>query len=665
MGSNLLNIGKSGLLAAQVGMATTGNNITNANVPGYSRERIVQSASKAQDVGYGFVGSGTEVNSVVRYYSDFLTQQLRSAQSSKSALDTYNAQISQVDNLLADTSSGLAPALQDFFKGVQDVASNPASAASRQALLSTADSLAGRFQGLNGRLVEIRDGVNSQITSNVTVINSFATQIADLNDQIGKFGNSETSPPNDLLDKRDQIISEMNKQVKTTVTDGGNGSVTVSVGSGQPLVVGNHAFQLAVTNSPTDLTRVQVGYVTGTKVTVLADSALSGGELGGLLEFRSTTLDKAQNDLGRIAVGLAQTFNAQHALGQDQNGALGGTFFTEAPAVVGANVHNNVTSTAVVTAKVSDASKLTGGDYRVDYDGSNYTVTPLKGGPQTLISPYPQVGPQTIDGVDFTITGASAQGDSFVVQPTINGASGFTVAISDLSKIAAAAPITTTNPTTNTGHAQIGAGSVGSDYLVPANQLAAPFTLTYTGVPGSPGLPGTLSGFPAGQSVTVTVKGQPPVVYAPGVPVKYVDGATLSIGGANNNAISVDFTGLPLNGDTFTVGPNTAGVGDNRNARLLGALQTTNIFNGKSTTYQGAYAEAVSVVGNKAREVQVNSLSGDALLAQATQAQQSVSGVNLDEEATNLLRYQQAYQAAGKVMQIASTMFDVLLSIGH
>ncbi len=654
MAGDLLSIGKSGLFAAQVGLSTAGHNISNANVAGYSRQAVVQASAPAQDYGYGFVGSGTEVASIKRYSDDFLASQVRSAQASTSSLDAFNAQISQVDNLLADTTSGLSPALQDFFKGVQDVSSNPASVASRQALLSTADSLAARFQGLNGRLEEVRDGVNTQITSNVTLINSYAQQIAQLNDQIGAFGAADSSQPNDLLDARDKLVTDLNKQVKATVVKGDNNSLTISIGSGQPLVVGKKSFELAATTSPVDLNRIQVGYVSGDKITVLSDTALSGGELGGLFEFRATTLDRAQNSLGRIAITLADSFNAQHHLGQDQSGAMGGDFFVQADAFVGRNLNNSAASTTQVTAKVSDPTKLTQSDYTVSFDGNNYMVTRQSDNQKTAISPYPQTQAQTIDGVDFSITGVAATGDNFVVRPTVNGAAQFAVALSDRSKIAAAAPVATAAPVSNTGSAQISEGSVDAAYLQPGNALAAPVTLSYDSASGS------LTGFPASQAVTVTVNGAKTVYPAGTAAIPYTDGASYNFGGVN-----FAFTGAPAQGDTFSVGPNTSGVGDNRNMRLLGALQTTNIVDGGTATYQSAYAELVSFIGNKTREVQVNGQAGAAQLAQATAAQQNVVGVNLDEEATNLLKYQQAYQAAGKVMQIASTLFDTLLSLGR
>ncbi|MEC5162262.1 flagellar hook-associated protein 1 [Janthinobacterium sp. CG_23.3] len=654
MSINLLNIGKSGLMAAQLGLATTGHNISNANVTGYSRQTVLQRNAVPNQAGYGFVGTGTEVAQVKRVYDNFLANQVRAAQSASSGHEAVYTQISQIDNLLADPSAGLSPSLQEFFKSVQDVSANPASVASRQALLSGAGSLASRFQGLTARLREIGNGVTSEIKGSVASINSFATQIAELNASISNLGVNETNLPNDLLDQRDQLINEMSKYVKVTVTPGENNSVTVAIGSGQPLVLGKHAFQLATTPALTNPDRLEVGYMIGDTVSVLGEGALNGGSLGGLLEFRSGTLDRVQNSLGRLAVTMAITFNDQHKLGQDQNGAPGGAFFSVAAPVVAADYRNNATSTAAVTATISDPTKLTVSDYAVRYDGADFVVTRQSDGQRTTIAPYPQSGPQTIDGVDFSISGSAAEADNFMVKPTANGAAGFNVLITDRAKIAAAAPVSTSSPLANTGNAKISAGSVDSAYLLPGNTLAAPVTLTYNLAGNS------LSGFPPGQAVTVTANGVPTVYPAGTASIPYTNGAELSFGG-----VHVAIAGTPGAGDQFSVGPNVSGVGDNRNMALLGALQTKNILDGGKATYQGAYAETVSFVGNTTREVQINGLASTALLEQTETAQQSLSGVNLDEEAANLLRYQQAYQASGKVMQLASTLFDVIIGLGR
>jgi len=654
--SSLLSIGTSGLLSAQVGLSTTGNNITNASVAGYSRQAAIQVDSSTRDEGFGFVGSGTEVTAVRRYYDNFLATQLRGAETNQASLDAYNKQISQVDNLLADPTAGLSPALQDFFNGVQDATSNPASAASRQALLSSAGSLASRFQGLSARLTEIADGVNNQIASNVTEINSYAREIASLNNTISGI-TTDGKPANDLLDHRDQLVTELNKLVKTTVLQGPNNTLTVEMGTGQPLVVGTTAFQLGTSNSPTDVARVTLGYQADNgSFSPLPESVFTGGQLGGLLDFRNGTLDRAQNSLGQVAAGLAVSFNAQHALGQDQNGDMGTAFFAPINAYVGRNNRNSQASTADVTAVVSDASALTASDYSVDYDGTNFNVTRKSDGKITQINPFPQTVPQTIDGVDYTITGTPQAKDNFLVRPTYQAASQMNVLITDRSKIALAAPITTAAPTTNSGNGKITPGSVDAGYLVPGAALTAPLTLTFDKASG------TLSGFPATQDVTVTVTvngTSTSTVYPAGsASVPYTDGAQINFGGIN-----FSIGGTLADQDTFTIGPNVSGVGDSRNGALLAGLQSKNILDGGKATYQTTYAQMVNFVGNKAREAQISNSAADAAVQQATNQQQSVSGVNLDEEAANLLRYQQAYQAAGKVVQMASTLFDTLLNI--
>jgi len=652
MSGNLLSIGKSGLFAAQTALATTGHNITNANVEGYSRQGVVQANSTAMETGVGFTGTGTKVAEIKRYSDDFLNNQVRTATASTASLDAYYAQVSQIDNLLADTTSGLSPAIQNFFSAVQDVTGNGASIPSRQALMSAAETLAGSFQQIDARLEEIGEGVNSQIETNVNLINTYAKQIAEINSKIGSYGSTEQRQPNDLLDQRDQLIMELNKHVKASVTAGSNNALNVSIGNGQPLVVGQQAFQLATMKTPTDLTRLTVGYVTGDKVTQLPENALTGGELGGMLEFRTNTLDRVQNQIGRLALGMAMTFNDQHKLGIDSNGLQGKDFFVQAPAFVSAAVDNAKPTTAKVGAQVTDPTKLTDSDYKVESDGSSFFVTRMSDNTRTKIDPYNAAGTtQTIDGVAFTFSGTAASGDNYLVRPTANGASGFQMALSDVSEIAAGTPIATSAPIANKGTGQISAGSVSSSYFTAPPTL--PVTLSYDSASG-----GQLTGFPAGATVTMTLNGTTTTHTGGSAPFKA--GASYSFSGVN-----LTMSGVPQQGDSFAIAANTAGTADTRNIQALGALQTKNIFNGNSATYQSAFAQTVSAVGNKTREVQVNASAGAALLKQVQGAASDVSGVNLDEEATNLLKYQQAYQAAGKVMQIANTIFDTLLSIGR
>jgi flagellar hook-associated protein 1 FlgK len=607
---------------------------------------VVQSAAQAQDYGFGFMGQGTEVSTVRRVYNDFLGVQVQNAQASKSGLDSYYAQIKQIDNLLADPTSGLSPTLQDFFAGVQELSSNPTSLPSRQAALSSAESLASRFQSLAGRLDEMKQGVNTQIQSSVGVINAYAEQIAKLNDAISKVQRADGQPANDLLDQRDQLILDLNKEIKVTVVKQGDNNYNVFIGNGQALVVGMNTAQLTTQASATNPEKIEVAYLASNgSVVSLGETGLTGGKLGGLIEFRSKTLEPAQNGLGRVAVGLASTFNAQHRRGVDLNGAAGGTFFTAASPVVTASTRNDDTSTAAVTASIGNANALTTSDYRLQYDGTNYTLTRLSD--NTTTSPI--TSGQTVDGMTLSLSGTAVTGDSFLIRPTVNGASGLRVAISDPAKIAAAATVApTTANGTNSGSGLISAATVDSTYT----QLGAALTLTYSSGTNE------LSGFPSTQAVTVT-SGGIPTVYSAGTPVPYTADATISFGG-----VSFTMSGIPADGDTFTVTPSISGVGDNRNALLLGALQTANTLGNGTANYQNAYSQIVSQIGNKTRELEVTSNAAGKLLSEATLSVQNESGVNLDEEAANLLRYQQAYQAAGKVMQIASELFNVLLSLG-
>lgn len=655
--SSLLAIGKTGLYAAQAALSTTGHNITNANVAGFSRQVVVQATTAALDTGVGFQGTGTQVAQIKRYSDNFLNTQVRNAQASTSGLESYYSQIKQIDNLLADSTSGLSPAMQDFFKGVQDMAANRASVPSRQAMLSSAESLATRLQGLDARLGEIRDGVNSEIETSVTAINTYAGQIAKLNEQIGNYAASEQRPPNDLLDQRDQVVLELNKYVKANVTPGDNNSLTVSFGNGQPLVVGQDSYKLATMQAPTDLTRTEVGYQVGSKVSVLPEGAITGGKLGGVLEFRSGTLDKAQSQLGKIAIGMAFEFNQQHKLGLDQNGDPGKDFFSVAKAYVGKSVNNSPSSTAEIAARVTDPSQLQDSDYQIKFDGANYSMVRLSDNKAVATVTPGADGAATLEygGVEFDFSGSARAGDTFLVRPTINGAADFKVLANDVSQIAAAAPIATSAPLSNTGTGKISEGKVDERFLGTPPDL--PITLEFTKAPGA--ATGTISGFPAGVQVyKLNEKGEElPVGPAN---IAFENGATYSFGG-----IQVTLTGAPGSGDKFEIASNDSGVGDTRNIAALGQLQTKNIFNDGTATLQSSYAQMVSEVGNKTREVQINAAAGNSLLAQAQGAAADVSGVNLDEEAANLIKYQQAYQASSKVMQIAGTIFDTLLSIAR
>lgn len=640
MSTGIFGIGLSGLNAAQAGLATAGHNISNAATPGYNRQQTVQVTALPQLTGAGFIGNGVQVTTVKRIYDEFLTYQVAQAQTQSSQLDSYYAQIKQLDNMLGDPSSGLSPALQSFFTAVDDVAANPSVVPSRQALLSGAQSLVSRFQSLNQRLAEIRNGINSQVTSSVTAINSLAQQIARLNQNIVLTqGTAGGQPANDLLDQRDQLVAQLNQQINATVVKQDDGSYNIFIGNGQALVMGVQTLALTATASPADPSRMVVGYTSAGGPILIPESSLQGGALGGLLAFRNGTLDSAQNALGRVAIGLAQTFNDQHRLGQDLNGALGGNFFNvPKPNVIAASGNNPASN---ITAGISSVSALTTSDYKFSFDGTNYTLTRLSDGVASSTTVAPSgATPLALDGISITAATLNA-GESFQIQPTRNGAQDISVAINDTAKIAAAAPIRTAAALTNTGTASISAGSVDAPPPTNAN-LQQPVTITFhSPYDGQFDVTGTGTGLPATNQA-------------------YTAGSNISF-----NGWTARISGSPAAGDVFTIGPNSNGTADNRNALLLGVLRTGNTLVGGTASYQSAYGQLVSDIGNKTRELEVTSKAQANLVTQTRQAQQSLSGVNLDEEAANLMRYQQAYQAAGKVMQIASRLFDTVLALGQ
>jgi flagellar hook-associated protein 1 FlgK len=420
---------------------------------------------------------------------------------------------------------------------------------------------------------------------------------------------------------------------------------------GLPVVLGSTTMQLTTTPSPTDPTRLEVAYQSGGKSTVLGINSLSGGSIGGLLEFRAESLDPAKNQVGQIAVVLASDFNAQHLQGIDLNGNAGGNLFNIPSPTVTPSTNN--TGSATATSSIVDAHALTSSDYRLQFDGTNYKISRLSDNVvlyNNAALPVPASLPTppatSLDGLSFNVSAGMIAGDEFVIRPTQNAATTMSLAITDAKKLAIgiATPSSAAN-VSNTGTGSISAPTAGSTISTGGLRL------TYAS-----GAPGTFTLSPSTQAVTVTVVGIP-TVFPPGSPITYTSGATIAVGG-----LSFSISGAPANGDKFTVLPSPPS--DNRNGLLLASLQNQTTMNNGTTSYASAFGQLVNSAGNKAHELQITAAAEAQILQQNTDAVQALSGVNLDEEAANLIRYQQAYQAAGKMMQIASQLFDSLLQIG-
>ncbi|WP_029048759.1 flagellar hook-associated protein FlgK [Cupriavidus sp. amp6] len=638
---SLFSIGLSGLNTAQNALTTTSHNFANSATEGYSRQNTIVASAGGQYTSQGFYGYGSTTTTVIRVYDEFLTGQLRGATSASASLAAYSDQIAQIDNLLADQKGGLAPLMQKFFAAVQAVADTPADPASRQGMLSAGQALVGQVRSASNYFKQLQKGVNEQVSTAVSQVNAYTTQIANLNKEITRLkAASGGQPPNDLLDQRDQAVAELNKLVgaKVVVQDGG--TYNVFVGNGQPLVMGNESYDLKAVTSAADPDRTVVAYsLPNGSVYESQPGAITGGSLGGLLQFRTETLDSAQSAIGRLSLAIGQSFNAQHRLGMDLTGAIGTDMFKLGNATVLPNDRNTAIST-VASATIDDASALTTSDYKLQFDGTNYTLTRLSDNAQ-VATPVPGTPAPTYpltfsaDGFSVTINAAMGTHDSFVIQPTRNAAAGFDMAISDPARIAAASPARADAAAGNKGSATASLSNVAPGFT----PLAGKITAIYDG-----------SKYVFKNAAGTDLSPQP-------VGVANGDKTDYNIGG-----LTFSFGGTPSVDDSFTLGGNAGGVKDNGNMLNLAKLQNAKTIGGVSS-FSDAYAQLVNDVGTRARSIKIASTSQDSVTTQIKAAQQSVSGVNMDEETVSMLRFQQLYQANARVIQTAGSLFDTLIGI--
>ena len=544
--SSLINSAMSGLSAAQSALNTVSNNISSYNVAGYTRQTTILGASNSTLTGGGWVGNGVYVSGVQREYDAFITNQLRAAQNQSSGLTTRYQQMSKIDDVLSDTTNSLSANLQDFFKSLQTLVSNAEDPAARQTVLGKADGLVNQFKTNDQYLRDQDAQVNTAISTSVDQINNYAKQIANLNDQISRLtGVGAGASPNELLDQRDQLVSELNKIVGVDVTVQDSGTYNISIANGYTLVQGSNASQLAAVKSSADPARTTIAYVDAAAGNVeISEKQITTGSLGGLLTFRSQDLDQARNTLNQMALAFADAMNTQHQAGFDANGDKGGKLFDFGSPAVLSNGKN--TGSASVTATMTDSTKVQATNYKVEYNGTDWTITRLSDNTSFTAKPDAS-GNLSFDGLNVKISGSANNKDSFIVKPVNDVIVNMDVAISDESKLAMAS-------------------AQGS------------------------------------------------------------------------------------------------GESENTNGQKLLDLQSAKLVGGNKT-FNDAYAALVSTVGSTTASLKTSSETKVNVVTQLTKQQQSISGVNLDEEYGNLQRYQQYYLANAQVLQTASTLFDALINI--
>jgi flagellar hook-associated protein 1 FlgK len=627
MGSGIFSIGTSALNAAYTALRTAGNNVANASTPGYSRQTVVLTAQTGAMMGGNYLGQGVAVSDVRRSYDVFLSRAATSAQAAASSSDARATQLGQLDNLFANPDTGLGAAIDAFFQQVQGVSQQPADPAARQALLSAGNQLVARFSDAGDRLQEFRTNTDTQIGLEVDAVNRYASQIATLNNQIA-LARGSGHEPNDLLDQRDTALRSLNQSVRATAVEQSDGSVNVFVGSGQALVVGGRTMKLATQVDPSDPQSIQIGVQDGNGLSVIPPEMVGGGKIGGLLQFRMGDLPAVENDLGRLAVTLSDQFNIQHKLGNDRNGNPGGNFFDPIQPVAFPSTTNGNPATAIGVS-FTDTTQLQASDYRVEYVGGQYTLTRLSDN-TSWSSATPSFNQ---DGLAITLTGTPpASGDSFMVQPVRGAARSLSMAVTQTSEIAAASPVQASLPASNSGSLGVDALDVVGPARNPA--LANATTITFT----------SATTYDISDGVT-TLTGQ---TYTAGSPISF-------------NGWQLGVHGTPAVGDKINVAANVGGIGDNRNALALAGLQTRSLVGGGPLS--GAFAAVVARVGSETQNAQSYGRAQDSILQDALNAESSVSGVNLDEEASRLMQFQQQYQAAAKVIATARAIFDDVLSI--
>ena len=639
--AELTSIGTSALLAYQRSLSTVSHNIANSSTEGYSRQRVNLTAQTPQFTGVGYFGSGVRVDSVTRIYDQFIVDRLQTNTSNYSQSEHFLGLVSQVDNLLADQDAGLSPAIQNFFNSLQNSVDDPASGSSRQVFLSDANALVQRFHSIDNRLRQLSIDAENDIVNITNEINGLGQALVKINASIALGGTG--SQPNDLLDQRDSLIRELSKLTSVQTVDQNDGSVNVFIGNGQGLVVGSTVSELQTFRNQFDPERFDIVISQGGAI-VDVTQQLTGGRLGAVVDFRTNVLEPSLNSLGRVATGIGAAFNAQHQLGIDLNGNNGTALFDINPIDSVASIGN--TGTGTISAALVDVANLTNSDYEVLYDGTNYRVNRLSDNVNLFTGNQATLNTTDIDGFRLTLGGTPVAGDSFLVQPTRNAARNIDVLIKDPSLIAHASPIRSTSAVTNAGNLKFDLDGVSAATTFP---LAANITLVFDPNAAGAGVPGFLiSGGPGGSIAydpanTTEVNGKSFTLTAP------FDGITFTV------------SGTPVDGDSITIANNTDGVGDNRNGLLLAQLQNKNTLLGKNT-FQSSFGELVADVGIRTRQGQITEETQLVLLRQNEAERESISGVNLDEEAAKLLQLQQAYQAAAQVVSIANSLFDDILA---
>jgi len=621
--ANTLNTGATALLAFQRAIAATANNISNVNTEGYSRQRVGFEAVPSSKNVVGSIGQGVSASNITRVTDQFAQARLLSTTNEASRTEALATSAARIDSIVGTDSLDLTPAMSNFFAAIQDANTSPDSIPARAVVLATAEQLESRINGLAENFRQEDRRTTDLIQQSVDTINNATEQLAILNYQLNTSGDTQ---PLHLLDQRDVLLQQLSEELTIDYNENESGSIDIFVGNGASLLMGDRAYQLDVDVDPMAPHQLPVNLTIGSESHWIG-SQISGGRLSGLNDYRQQILNPAINDIGRLANVLSGTVNQQQSAGIDLNGERGGNLFSSPEIQVTADQDN--TGNATVVASFSDLSETEASSYQLSFDGVDYAVTRTSDG-KTVSG----TSPLTIDGLNIEITNPMDIGDRFIIAPTQFAARDFTVALADPAAIALSSALRVVEDSANS--TMTGTAAVAP--VDPADtEFSTPVEISFNDPPDSYNVVDLATGTSL-QTNTPWVTGDSIV----------------------QNGWTISFNGNPGASDAYRVEPAGA-PGDNSNGLFLAAKQDNKLFSGTQSLAE-AYASTIATIGTKTLQAQGNHDAAVGLNNSALEQRDSVSGVNLDEEAVSLTRYQQAYQASARIITVAEETFQTLIN---
>ncbi len=650
MSVNLYQTGVSGLLSAQQQLATTGHNIANVNTEGYSRQRAEQNPQLGLYNGDNYIGSGTYVTDIRRIYDEFAQKEQLLNQTNLGFADGLNLSLDQLNNIVSSSGESINSSIEQFYVSINAIADDPSNLGLRNMALSQAGILASNFNSINSQFDQLEKSVNGEIEQIASQITEISQELANINDQVLQNKSfSETGQPNDLLDARDRLISELSQYTQVNAIEDQNGVLTVMIGNGTTLVSGKTAMAVEVKSGDPDPNQTSLELVSGSTRLVL-DQTKVGGELGAKYQYRDENLKQARADIDRIATAISYTFNDLQAEGLDLNGQQGTDIFTDvnSTTLVQGRMQEFADNTGSLVGEIhiTDLTQLSSDEFEIEYDGANYQLLNLNTGSTTTLGAA-GAGPfATTFGFEFVEgAGAPTAGDKFLVRPGENSASLMAQVLTNGEGIAASSAIEVTASDDNVSAGNVQITNVTDPITAQAN---APLRVE---VLESPAGTYTYNIYNDNTNALLQTGAHTP-------PQTVVAG----FAGAFDIEINGDLSGLAPNApETFIIN-DAFGLGNGSNAFVMADTKEQGVINNGRETFNQNLAISTAKVGTDAKSAELVADTADALYTQSYNRNQEVKGVNLDEEAANLLKFQQAYQASSRIVSVASEIFDTLLA---